>query len=294
MDTMHRSLEALNQRDLEDEDGVSAVCMEQTMKIYKDLIGEAPRQDFDGPPLDDLPPPLPFLSIVESMPDEEFCKTPFPSVICNLKKVLFDISHQCLHVGGMPVPLNIKIKCDGIEGPDIKVKNIPFCAGRSCDENLVHLMNNMISDAGLFGDAPCSGGLTVAHDTMRCLEVSEKRFTIESNGKKRKCKWLQRKPLETRMRLCGGSQDIRDACGQTCCQCSNENERKLDFIRSVPDGVAVHVVTKNCAWLARQSDKVKRRRCSTKKARFPSDGIGGYEPAWKQCPSTCGRCPALD
>ena len=154
-----------------------------------------------------------------------------------MKSVLFDISHQCLDVGGMPVPLNAKINCDGIEGPDIRVKNIPFCAGRSCDESLPRLMNAMISDTGLLGDAPCSVGLTVAHDTMRCLEVSDNKFTIESNGKLRKCKWLQHKPLETRMRLCGGSQDIRDACGQTCCQCSNEKERKLDFFKSFRDGV---------------------------------------------------------
>ena len=56
---------------------ISAECMAQTMQIYKALDGEDPLQDFDGPPLDDLPPPLPFLSIDESMLDEEFCKT-FP------------------------------------------------------------------------------------------------------------------------------------------------------------------------------------------------------------------------
>ena len=292
-DVLRHSLEALNQRDLEHEDDDSVECMAQTMMIYKALDGEDPHQDFEGIS-NDLPPLFPFLSIDESMIDEEFCRTvhrddsdsPIPLVLCNLKKVLFDISHQCLDVGGRPVPLNANIKCDEIEGPDIKMKNIPFCAGRSCDEKWIHLMNDMMNNAGLH----CSIALTVAHDTMKCLEVSDNRFTIGSTGKMRTCKWLQQKPLKARMRLCGASQDIRDACGQTCCQCSSTNERKLNFFKSFRDGA----VTNKCAWLARKSEEVKQRLCSIENATGHGDVFKGYDPAWKQCPSTCGRCPAFD
>jgi len=57
--------------------------------------------------------------------------------------------------------------------------NSPFCAGRSCDERWIYLMNDMMYAAGLH----CSIALAVAHDTMKCLEVSNNRFTIASAGK---------------------------------------------------------------------------------------------------------------
>jgi hypothetical protein len=235
-EVLRQSLESLNQRDFEHEDNALVKCIEQTMMIAKALDGDNPHQGISN----DLPPPFPFLSIDESTRDEEFCRTirskdsdsPIPSGLCTLKKILFDMTHQCLDVGGRPAPLNANIQCDEIEGPaDRNMKNIPICAGHSCDERLIHLMNDMMNNAGLH----CSIALIVAHDTMKCLEVSNNIFTIASNGKMRTCKWLQRKPLKARMRLCGASQDIRDACGQTCCQCSSENERKVNSFKSFRD-----------------------------------------------------------
>ena len=56
-------------------------------------------------------------------------------------------------------------------------------------------------------------------------------------------------------------------CGQTCCQCSSKNERKLYFFKSFRNGA----VTNKCAWLARKSEEVKQHLCSIENAAGDGD-----------------------
>ena len=277
-------------------DGVSDLCIHQTQQVQKELGISDP---FEAPPLDKMPDDeRHFLPLFNDQ--EEFfyarskCRSKGSnSMFCNLQSYLFDFAPQCFALGGMPVPLNLKATCP--LSLEIKYKNIPFCVGHSCNKDLFDLMNSTVNNSVLIGQSECSLALTVNQETGKCFENSKNTFTVDFNGQtsSQKCNWLRKRPFEVRRELCGKYEGVRINCPQTCCLCANE--KSVRFLKkvhydAVHDGEVVNQVpvTKSCAWLGRQSQKVQNRHCSSKKI---VDSVQGFESAWKQCPMTCGLCP---
>ena len=211
------------------------------------------------------------------------------SIVCNLKDYIFDLAPQCSTVGGDPVALNAKFICHDSEV--MQLKNIPFCIGQSCDESLITFLNDIVNSSEEMQTNTCSIRLTASQKGDGCFEsYTSNRFSVLVGDQVRSktCKWLQKKRSpKSRKRFCQNT-EVRDACPLTCCTC--RNERKLLFLRKFKkgkDGEGEEHILKRCGWLESKSEKVKNRYCSRRRT-----AVNGYEPAWKQCPNTCGFCSA--
>ena len=205
-------------------------------------------------------------------------------LVCDLMNDLFGLAPFCSAIGGVPRALNANITCNGFH--IIQLDNLPLCTGPSCDESLVNFLEYWVNDMDNMDN--CIVSLVPSDAVDKCLDSSNnKKFTVPTYNstvtKRKTCNWLKRRSPGNRRTLCT-SNEIREACPLTCCTC--EDEARLQFPRRKKDNLGQYVTTLNsCEWLGRQTGKRRNRLCSMRKR-----DIDGMEPAWKQCPSTCGFC----
>jgi hypothetical protein len=282
---IHRSLQSIE----------NFKCMSQMQRIFEELNDDDTLEDLlltmganETNSTEDSLNPMNGDLMMEDDFFSEQCKikNATGSLVCNLGDSIFELAPDCSRAGGRPMALNAQVNCHGSEV--LELKHIPFCVGRSCDESLISFLSDAANGSEEMQENNCTVSLTVSQKGGHCFEEAAGNvisFPVgaENAVRVRKCKWLQKKPLKNRKRICQFN-NVADACPITCCQC--KSERKLVFLSKIRhrDG-DVDYRLKNCGWLNRKSEEEKNWYCSKKR---PS--ANGYEPAWKQCPSTCGFC----
>lgn len=232
---------------------------------------------------------------------EEFCDMDVDEsgikYVCDLSTIgeasdpPVDIQAVCEENGGRFEDLHLFGKMyDPEERVNIEMElhHYPYCIHDSCAEGEGVEYGDFLIELAAEIDID-----TVLHEEEdHCDEDMNDMFYLRlKDGEpfEKRCKWLRRRPLEKRMKICArdnypdGAVPAYEACPTTCCECGEDPQNMFLKKKQKIDGVMTPFPA-TCAWLSRLPMGKRKKYCKKNGRDFDLPN------ASSACPETCGVC----